>query len=151
MFRLVYTSRSHRDLSSKEISQILNTARKRNARDGLTGLLLYHNRRILQVLEGSQDKVEACFERVRYDPRHGRVVILSAIVATNQFFTDWFMGCEAPERLSVSDENKLITLEQLKARLAEVARLDMTNGRKDVMRSLSMYLMSLPQTEKETT
>lgn len=147
MFRLVYISRTDRDVGADEIADILAYARERNAREGITGILLYHNQRFLQVLEGPEDKVEACFERISRDPRHMRVGVLMREQATSKFFSQWFMGHADPTAISGADPKALISREQLKARLIEVEAVDTSQGRKDVMRDLKIYLrmVSRPQ------
>jgi hypothetical protein len=47
------------------IRQILETSRRNNARDGLSGLLLLGGRRFLQVLEGPKDALDQAYARIR--------------------------------------------------------------------------------------
>jgi len=142
MHRLIYTSRSICDLSAAEMSQILETSRRSNEKDGITGLLVYHNRRVLQVLEGPEDSVDRCFQRIKQDPRHQNVAIMSKEPASSRVFSNWFMGYQNPSALRVTDPNVAMTIERLQRRLLEVADVDTTAGKKAVIRKLSLFLMS---------
>ena len=144
MYRLVYTSRSAADLSADDINMILNTARRRNAAEGITGLLLYHNRMILQVLEGEKAPVKACYDRIRRDPRHRDVWVRMEGEVDTLFFTDWFMGYEQPEALPalgrVAAGKSLITLDQLQSRLSSVRDVSTTDRKLAVINLLKQYL-----------
>ena len=146
MYRLVYTSRSAAELSAEDINMILSTARRRNAAEGITGLLLYQNRMILQVLEGDKAPVTACFARIQRDPRHRDVVVRMEGAVDTLFFTDWFMGYEEPEALPalgrVAAGKSLITLDQLKARLTSVRDVQTTDRKQAVMDILKRFLIA---------
>lgn len=146
MYRLVYTSRSAAELSAEDINMILSTARRRNAAEGITGLLLYQNRMILQVLEGDKAPVTACFARIQHDPRHRDVVVRMEGAVDTLFFTDWFMGYEQPEALPalgrVAAGKSLITLDQLKARLTSVRDVQTTDRKQAVMDILKRFLIA---------
>lgn len=142
LHRLVYSSRATTDLSASEITDILTHARRRNARDGITGLLLYHDRSILQVLEGGLAQVDACYARIQGDNRHTQLRLLSRAPCEKKFFSDWFMGYEAPGQIAGAPQKALITLEQLDARLREVDALDVSEGKRALMSKLRIYLLS---------
>ena len=92
MFRLIYRSTATQAMSAEEIALLLTNARRRNAVEGITGLLLYHNRQFLQVIEGNQNAVRECFDRVSSDTRHRGIRVLSEKPANTRAFTKWFMG-----------------------------------------------------------
>ncbi|CUH79255.1 Blue light-and temperature-regulated antirepressor YcgF [Tritonibacter multivorans] len=152
MYRLVYTSRSAADLSADDINMILNTARRRNADEGITGLLLYHNRMILQVLEGEKAPVKACYDRIRRDPRHRDVWVRMEGEVDTLFFTDWFMGYEQPEALPalgrVAAGKSLITLDQLKSRLSSVNDVQTEDHKQAVIDILKRYLITAQYSER---
>lgn len=146
MYRLVYTSRSAVDMSADDINTILNTARRRNAAEGITGLLLYHNRMILQVLEGEQVPVKACYERIRRDTRHRDVWVRMEGAVDTLFFTDWFMGYEQTDDLPalgrIAAGKSLITLDQLKTRLSSVNGVRTQDHKQAVIDILKQYLVA---------
>lgn len=146
MYRLVYTSRSVAEMSADDINLILNSARRRNAAEGITGLLLYHNRMILQVLEGEEGAVRACYERIRRDTRHRDVWVRMENEVDTLFFTDWFMGYEQVEALPalgrVAAGKSLISLDQLKSRLASVKGVEITDQKQSVIDILKRFLIA---------
>ena len=104
LYRLVYYSRNHvaadADTFSAEVDQILAVSRVNNARDEITGALMFNAGCFAQVLEGPLDRVEAAFERIQQDERHGEVSLLSMEEVATRSFPDWAMGF-----VGLSDEN----------------------------------------------
>ncbi len=96
LFRLVYCSRNtilgQQGDPAAEVAGILATSRANNARDGVTGALLYSEGCFAQVLEGGLDAVERTFERIQCDPRHGDVVMLQVGRADGRLFGAWDMA-----------------------------------------------------------
>ena len=100
LFRLVYCSRNtisaaESDLVA-EIAHILAVSRANNARDGVTGALLYSDGCFAQVLEGDLDMVQRTFERIQRDTRHGDVIVLEARRAEARMFAMWDMALAEP-------------------------------------------------------
>ena len=62
MISLIYTSTASFLFSDDDIKKILNTSCAWNNEHGLSGLLLYKDGNIIQVLEGEEDEVEYIFE-----------------------------------------------------------------------------------------
>ena len=99
LFRLVYCSRNtispQQDMIT-EIAGILAISRINNARDGLTGALLYNDDCFAQVLEGPLGLVQQTFERIQCDERHADVVILDARHVETRMFGMWDMALAEP-------------------------------------------------------
>ena len=74
------------------VDDILAKARERNAAVGITGALLFTEGRFVQALEGERDQVRATYERIRKDPRHSDVDILSSQLAERRRFKEWSMA-----------------------------------------------------------
>lgn len=95
MLQLVYISSS--TARGEDLTRpILDASRRNNRRDGLTGLLYADGTRFLQVLEGAPASVEAAFERIRPDPRHRAVVVLSRRTIAEREFGCWDMAARTP-------------------------------------------------------
>ncbi len=96
LFRLVYCSRNtipdQQGDATTEISAILAASRANNARDGVTGALLYSEGCFAQVLEGELGTVQQTFERIQCDMRHGDVVVLEAKNVEQRLFGEWDMA-----------------------------------------------------------
>ncbi|MDF1748999.1 MAG: BLUF domain-containing protein [Alphaproteobacteria bacterium] len=90
--RLVYFSRSLTGPSDEDISAILETSRHRNKQEGVTGLLLHLQGVFAQVLEGPPKTISAVLDRIKRDPRHNQLTILTDETVSHSVFTDWSMA-----------------------------------------------------------
>ena len=88
--QLIYASQpfGYDDLS---LTGILTTARRNNARDGITGCLVCREDLFLQLLEGPRDAVIATYERILRDDRHANIVTLRSNDIEPRLFPDWTM------------------------------------------------------------
>jgi hypothetical protein len=105
MIQLVYASRSEvpQGKALLELRSILAASQARNSQQKVTGYLIADGRSFFQVLEGEPVDVRATFERIRSDPRHSSVHILSTKVIFIREFAGWSMGgwlC-TPETLDI--------------------------------------------------
>ncbi len=96
LYRVLYCSRNgilgDPDVVAADILAILAKSRRNNARDDVTGGLLFSTGCFAQVLEGPVDAVEAAFERIQCDERHAEVTVLRAGPVAARDFPDWSMG-----------------------------------------------------------
>ncbi|MFN6979551.1 MAG: BLUF domain-containing protein, partial [Gemmobacter sp.] len=74
---LVYRSRATMPLEPAALRALVEAAALRNRRDGITGTLLARAGRYVQWLEGPAAAIEALLERLRKDPRHADLQIVS--------------------------------------------------------------------------
>lgn len=95
MLQLVYIS-SVNPAAPCLTRDILTISRRNNARDQISGLLYADRGRFLQALEGPEDAVEAAYERIRHDPRHRAIVLLSRRDVERREFGHWEMAHRAP-------------------------------------------------------
>ena len=107
LFRIVYCSRNmipaQQGDPAEQIGQILAASRTNNAREGITGALLYSDGCFAQILEGGLDAVQRAFERIQRDERHGDVVMLQAGHADGRLFGEWHMAlAEATDPIKAS-------------------------------------------------
>ena len=96
LYRLVYYSENRILASSAnvqaEVDQILAQSRRNNEMVGVTGALMFSSGYFGQVLEGPQAAVEATFERIQQDPRHGDVALLEFVPTASRSFDSWAMA-----------------------------------------------------------
>ena len=92
LVQLVYSSRPAQAPASRDLMQILDAARTRNAATGTTGLLCYTGALFLQVLEGNRDAVCETFYRIQRDERHTHVRLLAYHYPVERTFAEWAMG-----------------------------------------------------------
>lgn len=94
MHQLIYISTARPGATPIDVDAILATSRRNNARDGITGFLIYDGKRFLQALEGHEPLVEAAFTRIKADPRHRAAVMLSSREVATREFGAWDMACQ---------------------------------------------------------
>jgi hypothetical protein len=92
LVQLAYVSSAKTLFSKAELLELLDRCRTRNAALDVTGLLLYKDGNIMQVLEGDEPVIEALFSRVRSDPRHAGVIRLFCRPANARDFPDWTLA-----------------------------------------------------------
>lgn len=79
-------------MTDDDIAAILLRSRANNQRDELTGVLLYHQGRFIQVLEGPDDTVRQRFATITGDSRHRNVQSMSEKAIARRQFPEWTMG-----------------------------------------------------------
>ncbi|MGI8436962.1 MAG: BLUF domain-containing protein [Chthoniobacterales bacterium] len=77
IFQLVYVSRAADSFSADDLLELLRQSRENNERAGVSGMLLFKERRFLQLLEGDEASVRATFQRIQRDPRHHEITSCS--------------------------------------------------------------------------
>jgi Sensors of blue-light using FAD len=90
LMQLIYASTPF-GFNNPTLNSILSTARRNNARDGITGALICREDLYLQMLEGPRDKVTAAFHRILRDDRHLDVMLVSCGDTAERLFPDWSM------------------------------------------------------------
>lgn len=90
LVRIIYASQPF-GYDAATLNGILVQARRRNARNGITGALVCRHDIYLQLLEGPRTQVQATFDRIKDDDRHVDVRQLPSHPATGRLFGDWAM------------------------------------------------------------
>lgn len=104
LYQIVYTSTAAENFGRPELVQLLKGSVERNARAGITGLLLYAGGRFMQVLEGEEEAVITLFAKISRDPRHHHVIpLIHEPIERRQFPNSAmaFRDLEAPELRSL--------------------------------------------------
>jgi hypothetical protein len=91
MHYLVYVSSASKKMSEEELTLLLEKARQNNERLGITGLMIYIDGNIIQMLEGEEEKVRAVYNRILSDPRHHGVLKLLDRPLDKRNFENWSM------------------------------------------------------------
>jgi blue light- and temperature-responsive anti-repressor len=96
LYRLVYASKNLLQGSESEMTaavrQILDASQRNNRAVDVTGALMFNTGAFAQVLEGPRRGVEATFERIQRDLRHGDVTVLQCGPAERRGFANWSMA-----------------------------------------------------------
>ena len=92
MHALVYESRADERLTDTELEVILIVSRVRNARRGITGVLLKHGDRIVQYLEGERAAIDRTFDAIAGSALHRDVTVVERADGVERVFDRWHMG-----------------------------------------------------------
>ncbi|PTY05701.1 hypothetical protein DB347_15155 [Opitutaceae bacterium EW11] len=72
-YQLIYVSTSRFPWVTPDLKTLFEENHTRNAVQGITGILIYHDRQFLQVIEGGDVPVRRLFGKIERDPRHFNV------------------------------------------------------------------------------
>lgn len=103
MIYLAYCSAAAGLMRSSDLVELLRISQRNNERDGITGMLLYHEGSFMQVLEGEQEAVRATYARLLKDPRHGNLIKLAEAPLAERNFGGWAMSFKDTRDLDAAD------------------------------------------------
>ncbi len=89
---LIYVSYATHLMSDQDLLDILDVARERNKKEGITGMLLYRQRFFIQVLEGEEKNVDKVYASISKDLRHGNIMLVQKAGVMARSFDEWSMG-----------------------------------------------------------
>jgi hypothetical protein len=98
LYQIIYASLARRSVEKDELMMILSHARKKNARLGITGMLLHCDGLFIQVLERPKDRVVNLFHDIQKDTRHNRIAVLFEGPIKARSFSQWSMGFKRPTK-----------------------------------------------------
>lgn len=99
LYQIAYVSTAQGAPSAQSLDDILRVSRSNNGRDEITGLLIFHDRLFFQLLEGPRAAVEACYQRIEADPRHGETRLIWEDTPEARAFPSWQMAFARAEDL----------------------------------------------------
>ena len=92
LVRLLYVSRAQSPEAVNTTQSILDSARKYNFGNGITGILCFGGGLYLQAVEGGRTQVNELYGHIVRDPRHRDVVLLDYQEISERRFGGWTMG-----------------------------------------------------------
>jgi hypothetical protein len=92
LYAIVYVSTAAKAVTMAELMHLLEGARRRNAEEGVTGLLLYSDRRFMQYLEGPAAALYRVYDTVKHHPLHYGLIDLIRQPLQEREFADWAMA-----------------------------------------------------------
>ena len=79
-------------MNQEDLLDLLNSSRERNLEHNITGMLVYHKKSFIQVLEGEKEKVQQLFTNIQNDSRHSNVYSFWEAEIPELKFSSWTMG-----------------------------------------------------------
>lgn len=92
MRQFVYASTSKIGFSRTKLQVILDQSQRYNIANEITGLLSTDGKRFAQILEGSDTAIDALMDRIRVDPRHHELIVLTDHQIAGREFGEWSMA-----------------------------------------------------------
>lgn len=112
MFSLIYRSVAKEGFLETDIYKMLSDARDFNAEHHITGCLLYHDRKFLQLLEGEKSLIIRLFNTIESDKRHHKIAVLKTEDRLERIFDRWSMAFYDYGHLQLSAQHKLRQIDQ---------------------------------------
>ncbi|MGB0629050.1 MAG: BLUF domain-containing protein [Alphaproteobacteria bacterium] len=105
--QVVYASSATVRFTDGDLTALLDKARQNNARNGITGVLIYLDGSFIQLLEGEEPALSETFERITSDSRHAGMMKLSDRLVAERGFPEQEMGCRAISECDLSRHGDL--------------------------------------------
>lgn len=119
--QIIYTSSACPDFTANDMRNIAIKASTQNEKLGITGILLFIDGGILQVLEGDKDIVQPLYEKIANDVAHTNLTKLIDHTTPRREFPQWSMGFRMVEDSDHLDFAFDLTQENFKKHLPEDA------------------------------
>ncbi|RAJ17022.1 BLUF domain-containing protein [Olleya aquimaris] len=114
MYQLNYHSKSVLELVQEDLENILATSNFINNSRNITGCLIFHNKRFVQILEGKKKDVLEVYDKIKADNRHHNVTLLWENNVDKRYFPEWNMAFHKPENENLKQHtNNLMLLSSL--------------------------------------
>jgi hypothetical protein len=92
LIHCIYASTATEQFQEGQLTALLECARTKNVRYGITGMLLFIEGSFFQVLEGEAASVDAIYATIGTDPRHDRITQIIREPIARRSFGEWSMG-----------------------------------------------------------
>ncbi len=92
LHQIIYVSSANDVLDDDTLLSLLETAREANYQHNITGMMLYHDGNIMQVVEGIESSVNQLMNNILQDPRHHGIQILVNEAIAERSFSEWSMA-----------------------------------------------------------
>lgn len=92
----ISTATTPAETIEESIAEICALARLNNAAAGITGALTYHGGRFAQLIEGPEDALRALMVRIKADPRHHSLRVLTDGPIAVRRYGKWSMTYRKP-------------------------------------------------------
>lgn len=91
MYSIIYRSIAEPSFDENSIEKMLLKAQKKNLKSNITGCLLYHNQKFVQLIEGKEISVLSLYANILEDKRHRDIVMLNSAICKHRIFNNWSM------------------------------------------------------------
>lgn len=124
MHHIIYLSRATRPLSDEELAILLTQAREDNARQDITGALVYGDGQFMQIIEGEESALAMLYAKLLQDGRHGQVFKFADKPISQRSFASWSMAFQTASAEQFAELKGYATPEQLNLRVPGLSATD---------------------------
>lgn len=110
LYEIIYLSLADHEVSADELSALKNQVSGKNQLTGISGMLIYHRREFMQLIEGEKDTVIALYEKISRDTRHQQLHLLWEGPIEERNFARWSMACVAMDSLGMAHQEQFASL-----------------------------------------
>jgi hypothetical protein len=122
------------------ITDILEVSVRKNKRNDITGMMLYAEGNIVQVLEGETLAVADTFSRILVDMRHSGIFVLYEREIAERDFGSWSMGYKALVKADI--ERAGVAVDAFLTREIEISRRVRPSDALQVLKSFAPSIAS---------
>ena len=113
LYQIAYVSLCRTRLNEELLLDILSVSKRNNTRDGVSGILMYHDQMFFQILEGERTCVKKCYARILCDPRHSAMSLMWEGDDGNRTFIPWALGYAGPYEIGFNSRHQHVSLADL--------------------------------------
>ncbi|HEX6223694.1 MAG TPA: BLUF domain-containing protein [Chryseolinea sp.] len=112
--QLVYVSNRKSSCSAEEIDKIIESCKRNNPPLGITGVLLYSEKKFIQLVEGDAKLIMNLYDKIKKDPRHSNAIMISYNPIAEKSFPSWHMAkrditnTDLQFKTDISDDDKKV-------------------------------------------
>lgn len=100
---IIYTSISSRKLSNDKLNKYLRKLKAKYEEKNLTGIFLYLDPYIMQILEGEEELLIKLFKKINKDSRHRKIRLIYSQPIKQRLFLNWTIMSSAHENIEDSE------------------------------------------------
>lgn len=104
LHELTYFSLATRAMSPTDLGALLDEAREKNLRRGITGLLVFFRNEFVQLLEGERTEIFSLYQSICADPRNRNNHLMWEEPIQQRSFADWSMAFTAMDDLTPKEK-----------------------------------------------
>ncbi len=109
ILRLTYISRYSNQNENGEVTRILAQAQENNARNGITGALVFNHNYFLQSIEGARPVINNLLRKLTKDDRHSSLQVIECCEIDQRRWNKWTMNYLIPSEMNKEHALKFST------------------------------------------
>lgn len=109
ILQILYISTLSVDVADIDFQQLLESSRRNNAINDITGVMCVAEMHFIQILEGPENKLIKLYSKILDDARHHDCILLGISHIHEKSFKDWSMGyIKNPDAKIILNKNELL-------------------------------------------